>query len=39
LNVAGSTSSGFLTPLLSGLLIGLVFGLGIGAVWMKRKLV
>ena len=39
LNVAGSTSAGFLTPLLSGLLIGLVFGLGIGAVWMKRKLV
>jgi hypothetical protein len=38
LNVAGATSSGFLTPLLSGLLIGLVFGLGIGAVWMKRKL-
>ena len=39
LNVAGATSSGFLTPLLSGLLIGLVFGLGIGAVWMKRKMV
>lgn len=39
LNVAGATSSGFLTPLLSGLLIGLVFGLGIGAVWMKRKLI
>ncbi len=38
LNVAGATSAGFLTPLLSGLLIGLVFGLGIGAVWMKRKL-
>ena len=38
LNVAGATSSGFLTPFLSGLLIGLVFGLGIGAVWMKRKL-
>jgi len=39
LNVAGASSAGFLTPLLSGLLIGLVFGLGIGAVWMKRKLV
>jgi len=39
LNVAGANSAGFLTPLLSGLLIGLVFGLGIGAVWMKRKLV
>ena len=38
LNVAGATSAGFLTPLLSGLLIGLVFGLGIGAVWMKKKL-
>jgi len=38
LNVVGATSSGFLTPLLSGLLIGLVFGLGVGAVWMKRKL-
>lgn len=38
LNVAGATSSGFLTPLLSGLLIGLVFGLGVGAVWMKRKM-
>lgn len=38
LNVVGATSSSFLTPLLSGLLIGLVFGLGIGAVWMKRKL-
>lgn len=38
LNVAGAASAGFLTPLLSGLLIGLVFGLGIGAVWMKRKL-
>ena len=38
LNVAGATSRGFLTPFLSGLLIGLVFGLGIGAVWMKRKL-
>lgn len=37
LNVAGATSSGFLTPLLSGLLIGLVSGLGIGSVWMKRK--
>ncbi len=39
LNVSGANSAGFLTPLLSGLLIGLVFGLGIGAVWMKRKLV
>ncbi|NYB52131.1 MAG: hypothetical protein HVN35_06205 [Methanobacteriaceae archaeon] len=39
LNIAGATSAGFLTPLLSGLLIGLVFGLGIGAVWMKRKMV
>lgn len=39
LNVPGATSAGFLTPLLSGLLIGLVFGLGIGAVWMKRKLI
>ena len=39
LNVGGANSAGFLTPLLSGLLIGLVFGLGIGAVWMKRKLV
>lgn len=39
LNVSGVTSYGFLTPLLSGLLIGLVFGLGIGAVWMKRKLI
>ncbi|HHT19689.1 MAG: hypothetical protein QM396_01925 [Euryarchaeota archaeon] len=39
LGVAGAASSGFLTPLLSGLLIGLVFGLGVGAVWMKRKLV
>ena len=39
LNVTGVNSTGFLTPLLSGLLIGLVFGLGIGAVWMKRKLV
>ena len=38
LNVYGSSSEGFLTPLLSGLLIGLVFGLGVGAVWMKRKL-
>lgn len=38
LNVVGATSSGFITPLLSGLLIGLVFGLGIGAVWMKRKI-
>jgi hypothetical protein len=38
LNVYGSNSEGFLTPLLSGLLIGLVFGLGVGAVWMKRKL-
>jgi len=38
LNVVGVNSSGFLTPLLSGLLIGLVFGLGVGAVWMKRKL-
>ncbi|WP_321423645.1 hypothetical protein [uncultured Methanobacterium sp.] len=38
LNVAGANSAGFLTPLLSGLLIGLVSGLGIGAVWMKRKL-
>lgn len=38
LNVVGATSSGFMTPLFSGLLIGLVFGLGIGAVWMKRKL-
>ena len=38
LNVTGVNSTGFLTPLLSGLLIGLVFGLGIGAVWMKRKL-
>lgn len=33
-----STNGDFLTPLLSGLLIGLVFGLGVGAVWMKRKL-
>lgn len=39
LNVSGATSSGFLTPLLSGLLIGLVFGLGVGAVWMKRKMI
>lgn len=39
LNVSGANSAGFLTPLLSGLLIGLVFGLGVGAVWMKRKLV
>jgi hypothetical protein len=39
LKVAGANSAGFLTPLLSGLLIGLVFGLGVGAVWMKRKLV
>lgn len=38
LNLVGYNSSGFLTPLLSGLLIGLVFGLGVGAVWMKRKL-
>lgn len=38
LNVAGASSSGFLTPLLSGLLIGIVFGLGVGAVWMKRKM-
>ena len=38
LKVAGTTSTGFMTPLLSGLLIGLVFGLGIGAVWMKRKI-
>jgi len=37
LNIAGATSAGFITPLLSGLLIGLVFGLGVGAVWMKRK--
>lgn len=37
LNVAGATSTGFITPLLSGLLIGLVCGLGVGAVWMKRK--
>lgn len=33
-----TNGTGFITPLLSGLLIGLVFGLGIGAVWMKRKL-
>ena len=32
-----STNGDFLTHLLSGLLMGLVFGLGIGAVWMKRK--
>lgn len=38
LNIAGATSTGFITPLLSGLLIGLVFGLGVGAVWMKRRL-
>ncbi|PKL70993.1 MAG: hypothetical protein CVV29_12960, partial [Methanobacteriales archaeon HGW-Methanobacteriales-2] len=38
LNLVGYNSAGFMTPLLSGLLIGLVFGLGIGAVWMKRKL-
>lgn len=38
LNIAGTTSAGFITPFLSGLLIGLVFGLGVGAVWMKRKL-
>lgn len=42
LNIGETTTStngtGFITPLLSGLLIGLVFGLGIGAVWMKRKL-
>ena len=37
LNIAGATSAGFITPLLSGLLIGLVFGLGVGVVWMKRK--
>jgi len=39
LNVAGATSAGFLTPMLSGLLIGLIFGLGVGAVWMKRKII
>ena len=38
LNVADKAVSGFLTPLLSGLLIGIVFGLGVGAVWMKRKM-
>ncbi len=37
LNIAGATSAGFITPLLSGLLIGLVFGLGVGVVWMKKK--
>lgn len=34
-----STKADFLTPLLSGLLIGVVFGLAVGAVWMKRKII
>ncbi len=36
--LSSNNNTGFLTPLLAGLLIGIMAGLGLGAFWMKKKL-
>jgi hypothetical protein len=36
--LTSDNNTGFLTPLLAGLLIGIMAGLGLGAFWMKKKL-